>query len=100
MANQTSQHILNTSANLLGFCLFVITSIHSNSMADKTLIDEFTSVVALMLSVSCFFSFLSIKTKNEKKELKLENIADYLFIFSIVGILFILVFMILEYSKF
>lgn len=100
MANQTSQHILNTSANLLGFCLFVITTIHFNKMADNSLIDEFTSLVALLLSASCFFSFLSIKTKNEKKELKLENIADNLFLLSIIGILFIIIFMIVEYSKF
>jgi heme O synthase-like polyprenyltransferase len=98
MANQTSQHILSTSANLLGFCLFVITTIHFNKLANKSLIDEFTSIVALLLSVSCFFSFLSIKTSDENKELKLENIADYLFLFSIIGILFIIIFMIIEYS--
>lgn len=100
MANNTSQHILNTSANLLGFCLFVITTMHFSKMTNDSLIDEFTSVVALLLSASSFFSFLSIKTQNEKKELKLENIADILFLLSIIGILFIILFVLIEYSKF
>lgn len=100
MANQTSQHILNTSANLLGFCLFVITTIHFNKTGDDSLIDEFTSVIALLLTNSCFFSFMSIKTSEEKKKLKLENIADNLFLLSIIGILFIILFMIIKYSKF
>jgi hypothetical protein len=72
MANKTSQHILGTSANLLGFCLFVITSIH---LADKTknnLIDEFTSIIALLLTASSVFSFISIRTENEKREYRFE----------------------------
>lgn len=100
MANSTSQHILSSSANLLGFCLFVITTMHFSKMGYDSLIDEFTSVVALLLAVSSFFSFLSIKTKNEKRELLLENVADILFLLSIIGIVFIILFMIIEYSKF
>lgn len=100
MANQTSQHILSTSANLLGFCLFVITTMHFSKMTNDSLVDEFTSVIALLLSASTFFSFLSIKSKDERKELRFENIADNLFLLSMIGILFIIVFMIIEYSIF
>ena len=100
MANKTSQHILGTSANLLGFCLFVITTIHFTKMTNDTLIDEFTSVNALILSCSIFFSFLSIRTKNKKRELKLENIADLFFLIAVIGILFIILFVIIEYSIF
>ena len=46
MANKTSQHILNTSSNLLGFCLIVITSLQITNKAESTLLDEFTSVIA------------------------------------------------------
>lgn len=97
MANTTSQHILSTSANLLGFCLFVLTSIHLNNASKNTLIDELTSVVALFLIVSVIFSFLSIRTDNTQNEEKYENIADWFFLFSIVGILFVIVFMVIKY---
>ena len=99
MANNTSQHILNTSANLLGFCLFVITSLHITSQTESGIIDEITSVVAMLLTVSCFFSFLSIKTKNQIREQRLETIADYLFIVSLTGILIIILLITLNLIK-
>ena len=99
MANKTSQHILNTSANLLGFCLFIITSLHLTNRSDNSLIDEFTSIVALLLTISSVFSFASIKTNNEKREHNLENIADYLFMISLIGIFAIIVFLLLNFWK-
>jgi hypothetical protein len=91
MANKTSQHILSTSANLLGFCLFVITSLHVSDKAESSIIDELTSVIALLLTFSCFFSFISIRIENKKYEVQLETIADYLFIGSLTGIFIILI---------
>ena len=90
MANTTSQHILNTSATLLGFCLFVITSLHIANLTETNLLDEFTSAVAVVLTFSCIFSFLSIKTTNQNKEAHLEKIADYLFLIALIGILIII----------
>jgi hypothetical protein len=97
MANNTSQHILNTSANLLGFCLFVITSLHITSPTETHIIDELTSGIAVLLTFSCIFSFMSIKTSNLKKEKRLETVADYFFIFSLVGILFIILLITLNF---
>jgi hypothetical protein len=91
MANSSSQHILNTSANLLGFCLFVITSLHIANKSEIYFIDEFTSVVAVLLSFSCIFSFISIRTKNLNKEKRLETVAEYLFLTALIGILIIIV---------
>lgn len=90
MANNTSQHILGSSANLLGFCLFVITSLHIGNLTETHIIDELTSVVGVLLTFSCIFSFSSIRTSNPKQEKRLETIADYLFIISLVGILTII----------
>jgi len=90
MANNTSPHVLNTSANLLGFCLFVITSLHIANLTETLVIDELTSVIAIILTVSCILSFLSIRTLNEAKEKKLEMMADYLFVGALVGILVII----------
>lgn len=97
MANKTSQHILGTSANLLGFCLFVITSLHLTSRVENNLIDEFTSLVALLLTISSVLSFISIRTEHKKREFRLEQIADYLFVISLVGIFGIILFIIINF---
>ena len=97
MANKTSQHILSTSANRLGFCLFIITSLHLADKTENTLMDEFTSIVALLLTVSSFLSFSSIRTEDKNKEDRLEQIADYLFLISLVGIFGVIVFLIFTF---
>ncbi|GAB1446246.1 MAG: hypothetical protein KF860_09830 [Cyclobacteriaceae bacterium] len=86
MANNTSQHILSTSANLLGFCLFVITSLHISNQIETHLIDELTSLVAIILTASCIFSFVSIRTSNPHREKSSEVIADYLFFVALIGV--------------
>lgn len=91
MANKTSQHILNTSVNLLGFCLFVITSLHIANQMETYYIDELTAIVGILLAFSCIFSFISIRTTNPALENRLESIADYLFFASLVGILVVIV---------
>lgn len=97
MANNTSQHILSTAANLLGFCLFVITSIHINSKAEAGLVDEAASIIAVLLVFSCLFSFISIRTKNEKIEYYFEKIADILFFLSLIGVLLVIVLIALKF---
>lgn len=99
MANKTSQHILTTAANLLGFCLFVITSLHIANKIENHLIDELTSLIAILLTISCIFSFISIRTKNQQRERKFEVIADYLFVLSLIGILAIILLITLNFIK-
>ena len=97
MANNTSPHILGTSANLLGFCLFVITSLHIANLDENHIIDELTSIVAVLLTISCIFSFTSIRTSRPWRERICEIIADYLFIASLIGILIIILFITLNF---
>lgn len=99
MAKNTSQHILNTSANLLGFCLFVITSFHISDKAQNSRVDEFTSVIAFFLSVSCIVSFFAIRSASDDTSQKLETIADYFFIASLLGILLVIVFITLKFIR-
>jgi len=99
MPNNTSQHILSTSANLLGFCLFVITALHISNQEQKTLIDEFTGVVAIMLAISCLLSFASIRTENDQKGKRLESIANFFFLLSLLGILVIIIVITLHFIK-
>ncbi len=81
---------MNTAANLLGFCLFVITSLQISNKTEANYLDEFTCVVAILLTFSCIFSFISIRTSNIKREITLEKIADYLFLIALIGILIII----------
>ena len=97
MANNTSPHILNTSANLLGFCLFIITSLHIANPTETYFIDELTSIVSVLLTVSCMFSFVSIRTKRPERERRLETIAEYLFFSALVGILISIIIITVNY---
>lgn len=99
MPNNTSQHILNTAANLLGFCLFVITSLHIASKAEAQIIDELTSIVAVMLTFACLFSFFAIRTIQPEREQRLEKIADYFFVTALIGILIIILLITLNFIK-
>ena len=92
MANRTSQHILGASANLLGFCLVIITSLHITQKAESTLIDEFTSLIALGLTISNIFSFVSIRIENPTRADLFETFAEILFSLSMTGIAFIIIF--------
>ena len=74
MANLKSPHILPTSANLLGLCLIVATSLHLSNNRELHLVIETTSVIALMLAGSTLFSYLSIKTDNTKKKHDLKEL--------------------------
>ena len=99
MANNTSPHILPTAANLLGFCLFVITSIHISNTAQLSFIDEITSVIAVLLVFSCLLSFYSIKTKHIVREQKLEVIADGIFVVALTGILVVVLLIVFNFIK-
>ena len=99
MANKSSQHILNTSATLLGFCLFVITSLRSSNYFETSVIDEFTSIVSLLLIFSCLFSFYSIQTANPNREKGSEKMGELFFGFALIGILIIIVLLLLNIIK-
>ena len=61
------------------------------------MIDESTSVIALLLIGSSLFSFFSIRAASEQAEEKLEAIAEYLFAGSLIGIFIIIVLMVFNY---
>ena len=86
MAAEKSPHILNTSSNLLGFCLVVLTSIKISKFSAATVIDEITAISAVLLAISCILSFLSMKTKDETRANKMENIADVVFLIALIAV--------------
>lgn len=99
MANNSSQHILGSSTSLLGFCLVVITSFHLTNKSDSSLIDEFSSGIAMLLIISCFFSFISIREKNPEKNLRSEAVAEYVFLISLIGIMLIIVLLVFRFIR-
>jgi len=93
MANQSkSPHILNTSTNLLGFCLIVLTSIKVAGFNHATVIDDCTGIATILLMASCLLSFLSLKSGNGKHSERLEQIADYTFLVALICISITIVF--------
>jgi len=84
---------MGTAANLLGFCLIIISSLHIAQKTQNSLVDEFTSIIAMLLTISCILSFASIKTINIKREELLEQIADLIFFIALSGILAIIIFL-------
>lgn len=79
-----SPHILNTSTNLLGFCLIIITSIKVAGVSETTVIDDFTGVAALLLMASSLLSFLSMRSSKPVLSAKMETIADYTFLIALI----------------
>lgn len=87
MTNESkSPHILNTSSNLLGFCLIVLTSIKVAHFNQVTIIDDCTGIAAILLMASCLLSFLSMRSKHRRRSEKMEEAADYIFLLSLIFI--------------
>src|SRR3982750_1481065 len=86
MSDNKSSHILNTSSNLLGFCLIVLTSLKISKFSEVSLIDECTGIASILLMACSFFSFLSIRTLKENLSFKYERIADVIFLIALVMI--------------
>lgn len=84
-----SEHILNTSSNLLGFCLVVLTSLKISKYSAVSIIDELTGVGTIFLITSSIFSFLSIRTAKENLSVRYEKIAENIFIVALIFVFLI-----------
>ena len=93
MATTKSTHILSTSSNLLGFCLLVLTSIKISRFQEATIIDEFTGVASILLIAASILSFLSMRSKNEKRGEYYEKTADLIFLAALI-IIFTITFLV------
>ncbi|MFD0940731.1 hypothetical protein [Pedobacter boryungensis] len=82
-----SPHILNTSANLLGFCFIVLTSVKISKLTESTFIDEGAALAIIVFMSSCLLSFLAMRSTTSRA-IKMERGADILFLFGLI-VLFI-----------
>src|ERR1035437_9993877 len=78
-----SSHILNTSANLLGFTFFVLISIKGLGLSQYGIADKITGICIVLFSFACFISFLSMKSTSEIRTKRYEDIADFIFFIGI-----------------
>jgi hypothetical protein len=72
------QHIIGTSANLLGICFAIFTMIRALGFGESTYIDELAVVAVFLFLGSCLFSYASIRSS--KRWMLYEKIADSIFI--------------------
>ena len=63
--NSQLQHILNTSSNLLGICMVLVTGIHLSHTENASYVDELTLVAAFLFLGSCCFSYLSMRDEKD-----------------------------------
>jgi hypothetical protein len=75
-----SSHILNASSNLVGFSFVILTSIKILKLDTTTSIDDIATFSIIVFIISCFFSFLSIRSREVKRAETYETIADYIFL--------------------
>jgi ABC-type xylose transport system permease subunit len=89
--------LIKEAANLLGFCLCIITSLHITDKTENSIVDEVTAIIALLLVVSTVFSFIAIRTENKKREFEFERVADYIFLTSLFGVFVIILFLVFNF---
>jgi hypothetical protein len=93
MLNSNSKLILNTSSNLLGFCLIVLTVPKISKYSLVSMINEFTGVDRILLAGSSLFPLLSIHTQKQTFNIRALIIPDNIFIVSLL-LVFAITFMI------
>ena len=79
MAENRSPHILSTSANLLGICFIVLTSLKKLALTDGSLIDEFSVAAVMFFTTSCILSFISMRRQVTASH-RPEKAADLIFL--------------------
>lgn len=75
-----SNHILPTSATLAGICITVISIVRlvESNRHVSTMIDNLMAFTGLIFLISCFLSYISIRSS--RRAVKLEKYADFLFL--------------------
>ena len=86
--NDKTPHILNAASNLLGFCFFVLATVKTLGVRDVRQLDYIVAITIVLLAISVFLSFLSIRNSWGKGVL-FERYADYIFLTGVVAIVVI-----------
>ncbi|MEI9851026.1 MAG: hypothetical protein WDN24_09475 [Sphingomonas sp.] len=82
---QKTHHILSSASNLLGITLLIIAGLHVSNAAAKSLSDEVAWAGAICFALSCFASYLSIRSDAEST--RSERFADSAFMSGLVSLI-------------
>lgn len=82
--SKVSDHILQTSSNLLGLCFVILSLIKINNIGSSTFLDELLTFPILLFFSSAILSYLSLR-RNEQPEVY-EIWADRIFITGLFAI--------------
>lgn len=83
---------------MVGACLTVIGILNFISNK-KTIVDEITALDALIFLISCVFSYLAIRTKDNKRRFLLEKRVDVIFLFGILLMVLICILIAFDFLK-
>jgi tellurite resistance protein TehA-like permease len=83
--SSNAPHILSTSANLMGICFLVLTSLKALKMTGQTLMDECASVAVCLFMLSCLLSFMAMRSTSLRAS-RYETFADYIFMAGLVDL--------------
>ena len=78
-------HILNAASNLLGITLIIIAGLNVSGKASGTLADEIAWAAAVLFSLSCILSYLTLRTDDHTEQI--EGWADRIFLFGLLSLL-------------
>lgn len=79
---QKHPHILNAASNLLGIALAIIAALNISHVARASLGDEVAWVAAVLLCLSCLFSYCAIRAEPEPS--RFEAWADHVFLAGLI----------------
>ncbi len=94
-----SQHILSTSANLLGFSFIVLTSIKALGLSNRGVTDEITAVSLLLFAFSTLLSYISMRFGSESMRKTYENAAEAAFVLGLLSCILIALLLVLNLTK-
>lgn len=76
-----ANHILPTSANLLGICFLIFSMVHFQDKAEVTLLDDASAVAILVFLIASLCSYVSLRSK---RYAWMEKVADLTFLIGLI----------------
>ena len=98
-ARELLLHLLPVSASLAGLSIASLSLFHFSAHSlRETIGDDLLAFSALAFLVSCYLIFWALRTRDERRALRLGHIVDFLFLLAMTGIVaagFIIIYSIL-----
>ena len=82
---QKTHHILSSASNLLGITLLIIAGLHVANASAQSMSDEVAWVGAVCFTLSCAFSYASIRSADESP--RVERFADGAFMLGLLALI-------------